>query len=100
MDAIVVGLGAIGSSVSYHLAERGIRVIGLEQFTPAHDQGSSHGSSRIIRQAYYEHPAYVPLVQRSYELWERLQRDTQSSLLHITGGLMIGAPSRCYSRKP
>jgi sarcosine oxidase len=91
-DEIVVGLGAMGSATVYQLAQRGRKVLGLEAFTPAHDQGSSHGSSRIIRQAYFEDPSYVPLLFRSYELWERLQADTGSDLLHITGGLMIGAP--------
>jgi sarcosine oxidase len=92
VDAIVLGLGAMGSATAYQLAQRGKRVLGLEQFTPAHDRGSSHGSSRVIRQAYYEHPDYVPLLLRSYDLWERLERDTRSHLLHKTGGLMIGAP--------
>ncbi len=82
----------MGSAAAYHLAARGKRVLGLEQFAPAHDRGSSHGASRIIRQAYYEDPAYVPLVLRAYELWEQLERDSKSDLLQITGGLMIGPP--------
>ena len=61
-DVIVVGLGAMGSAAAYQLSQRGAKVLGLEAFTPAHDKGSSHGESRIIRQAYYEDPAYVPLV--------------------------------------
>jgi sarcosine oxidase len=92
-DAIVIGLGAMGSATAYQLAQRGKSVLGLEAFTMAHDQGSSHGSSRIIRQAYYEDPAYVPLLLRSYELWQRLQTDTKSDLLHITGGLYLGLPN-------
>jgi sarcosine oxidase len=72
------------------LAERGQRVLGLEQFTPAHDRGSSHGETRVIRQAYFEDPAYVPLLLRSYELWEDLEREHPGTLT-ITGGLMIGA---------
>ncbi len=60
-DVIVLGLGAMGSSAAYHLAARGERVLGIEQYTTAHDRGSSHGQSRIIRQAYHENPAYVPL---------------------------------------
>src|SRR5215831_7707847 len=84
----------MGSAAAYELSLRGKRVLGLESFTPAHDKGSSHGSSRIIRQAYYEHPSYVPLVLRAYELWERLQLDTGGKLLlHITGGLSIGLPN-------
>jgi sarcosine oxidase len=90
-DVIVLGLGGMGSAAAAHLAERGQRVLGLEQFTPAHDRGSSHGESRIIRQAYFEDPAYVPLLLRSYQLWEELDRDRPGTLT-ITGGLMIGRP--------
>lgn len=91
-DVVVLGLGGMGSAAVFHLASRGQRVLGIEQFSEAHDRGSSHGASRIIRQAYYEHPAYVPLVRRAYELWERLQIDSGADLLHLTGGLMIGPP--------
>jgi len=89
-DVVVLGLGAMGSAAAYHLARRGQRVIGLEQYTQAHDRGSSHGRSRIIREAYFEHPAYVPLIQRAYDLWETLQREGGTRLLLPTGGLMIG----------
>lgn len=92
-DAIVVGLGGVGSAAACHLAARGQRVLGIEQFTPAHDRGSSHGSSRIIRQAYHEDPGYVPLALRSYEMWRQLERDTSTELLTITGGLFLGAES-------
>jgi sarcosine oxidase len=91
-DVIVIGLGGMGSAAAYQLARRGTRVLGLERFGPAHNQGSSHGKSRIIRQAYFEDPAYVPLLLRAYELWEELDRTTAESLLTITGGLMIGPP--------
>lgn len=91
-DAIVVGLGGMGSAAAAHLAARGRRVLGLEQFQPAHDQGSSHGRSRVIRLAYFEHPAYVPLLRRAYELWRTLESRTGRRLLQITGGLMIGSP--------
>jgi sarcosine oxidase len=91
-DVIVVGLGAMGSSAAYHLAKRGARVLGLEAFSPAHDKGSSHGESRIIRQAYFEDPAYVPLVLRAYQLWEELEAESKQKLLNITGGLAIGSP--------
>ena len=91
-DVIVVGLGGMGSAAAYHLAARGKRVLGLEQYTPLHDHGSSHGQSRIIRQAYFEDPAYVPLVLRAYKLWTQLERDTKRSLLTVTGGLMLGTP--------
>ena len=68
-DVIVAGLGGMGSAAAYHLAGRGKRVLGLERFSPAHDKGSSHGRSRIIRQSYFEGAEYVPLLLRSYELW-------------------------------
>lgn len=90
-DVIVLGLGAMGSATAYHLALRGVRVLGIEQFTSPHDQGSSHGGSRMIRQAYFESPDYIPLVLRAYELWRKLEADTEARLLHITGGLTLGA---------
>lgn len=90
-DVIVVGLGAMGSAAAAHLAGRGQRVVGFEQFTPAHELGSSHGETRIVRQAYFEHPDYVPLAQRSYELWDELTDDDGRPLRHQHGGLMIGA---------
>ena len=89
-DAIVVGLGGMGSATAYQLAGRGRWVLGLERFSPAHDRGSSHGRSRIIRQAYFEGPDYVPLLLRAYELWERLEEETGEELMTLTGGLMIG----------
>jgi sarcosine oxidase len=91
--AIVAGLGAMGSAAAYHLARRGGRVLGLEQFWAGHDRGSSHGKSRVIRQAYFEGTAYVPLVLRAYELWRALEMETGRRLLTITGGLMLGNPS-------
>ena len=72
-DVVVLGLGGMGSAAAYQLARRGQRVLGLEQFTPGHDRGSSHGFSRVIRQAYFEHPAYVPLLLRAYELWRQIE---------------------------
>ncbi|MDP9205232.1 MAG: N-methyl-L-tryptophan oxidase [Gemmatimonadota bacterium] len=90
-NAIVVGLGAMGTATLYHLAQRGWSVLGLEQFSSGHTRGSSHGDSRIIRETYFEHPLYVPLVQRAHELWRDLEERTGgSSLMTITGGLMIG----------
>lgn len=89
-DAIVVGLGGMGSAAAYHLARRGARVLGLDRLPAPHDQGSSHGRSRIIRQAYFEGPIYVPLVQRAWSLWEELERESGRRLLEPTGGLMIG----------
>ncbi len=91
-DVVVVGLGGAGSAAAYHLARRGLRVLGLERFGPLHDRGSSHGHTRITRQAYFEHPDYVPLLLRAYELWEELERACQQQLLLVCGGLMIGPP--------
>lgn len=91
-DVVVVGLGGSGSAAAYHLARRGRRVLGLERFGPLHDRGSSHGHTRIIRLAYFEHPDYVPLLRRAYELWEALARESGRELLRISGGLMIGPP--------
>ena len=90
-DAIILGLGAMGSAAAYHLAQRGKRVLGFEQFTSPHDKGSSHGGSRIIRQAYWEGAEYIPLVQRSYELWRQLEKDTGMRLVNITGLLVVGS---------
>ena len=90
-DVIILGLGAMGSAAAYHLAERGKRVLGLEQFTTPHDLGSSHGGSRIIRQAYWEGAEYIPLVGRAFELWRKLERNAGGDLLHVTGGAVIGA---------
>src|SRR5436190_17061440 len=89
-DVVVVGLGAMGSAVARALARRGLRVVGLDRFQPPHTLGSSHGRSRIIREAYFEHPAYVPLVQRAYTLWHELEAESGQSLLRTTGGLMVG----------
>src|SRR3954464_4842177 len=81
-DAIVLGLGGMGSAAMSHLARRGWNVLGLEQFDLGHALGSSHGLTRIIRTAYHEHPAYVPLVRRSFDLWHELeQRRNQYGLL-------------------
>jgi sarcosine oxidase len=91
-EVIVVGLGGMGSAALAHAAARGKRALGIEQFQAAHPQGSSHGRSRVIRLAYFEHPDYVPLLRRAYELWRRLETLTGRDLLHITGGLMIGSP--------
>jgi sarcosine oxidase len=83
----------MGSATVYQLAQRGQKVLGLEQFTPPHDRGSSHGKSRIIRQAYFEHPSYVPLLLRAYQLWQQIEQETKQDILVLTGGLMIGPPN-------
>jgi sarcosine oxidase len=89
-DVAVVGLGGMGSAILGHCAARGASVIGLEQFRPVHDLGSSHGKARMIRKAYFEDPAYVPLVLRAYELWRELERTAGEEILRITGVLSIG----------
>lgn len=92
-DVIVIGLGGMGSAAAYHLAARGQRVLGLERFGPAHDKGSSHGDSRVTRQAYFEDPAYVPLLLRAHEMWAALARDSGRDVITLTGGVMIGPPT-------
>jgi sarcosine oxidase len=89
-NAIVVGVGAAGSAAVYELAKRGKRVLGLERFDIPHEMGSSHGHTRIIRLAYYEHPSYVMLLRRSYELWREIQNRVGEQLLHITGSIDAG----------
>jgi len=89
-DAIVIGVGGMGSAAVYHLARRGARVLGIERFEIPHDRGSSHGLSRIIRLAYWEHPDYVPFVRRAYDLWRELERVTDESLLTVTGSIDAG----------
>ncbi len=91
-DIAVIGLGAMGSATLWRLAGRGARVMGFERFAPGHDKGSSHGESRIIRTAYFEHPSYVPLLHRAFALWRELEAETGSPLLTQTGALMIGLP--------
>jgi sarcosine oxidase len=97
-DVIIVGLGAMGSATAYHLARRGCNLLGLDRFTPPHTFGSSHGETRIIREAYFEHPVYVPLVQRAYTLWNELEREAHCRLFQQTGGLMIGRPDSVVVR--
>jgi sarcosine oxidase len=127
-DAVIVGLGGVGSATLYHLAKKGLNVLGLEQFTIAHELGSSHGQTRIIRGAYHEGvlpplgvrampctalldfckrshqysrqtsqvnlptgQQYVPLLKRSWHLFEALQESTGISCLHQTGCLAVGS---------
>lgn len=91
-DCIVIGVGGMGSAACAELARRGLRVLGLEQHQQAHDRGSSHGESRIIRQCYFEHPNYVPLLLRAYEHWSRLERDCGRQLYFPVGLLIAGLP--------
>jgi sarcosine oxidase len=91
-DAIVIGTGAVGSAALWALARRGLRVLGLDRFPPGHDQGSSHGETRVIRQAYFEHEDYVPLLRRSYRLWSELEAAVSRELFIPTGLVQVGAP--------
>jgi sarcosine oxidase len=89
---IVLGLGGMGSATLFHLARRGLRVLGLERYDLLHEHGSSHGLTRIIRLAYWEHPTYVALLRRSYELWRELENLSAEQLLYITGSVDAGPP--------
>lgn len=91
-DVAIIGLGAMGSASAWQLARRGRRVIGFDRFHPPHAMGSSTGKTRIIREAYWESPFYVPIVRRAYELWDELERRSGRRLLTRTGGLVLGAP--------
>ncbi len=90
-DVVVLGVGGIGSATVYHLARRGLRVLGIDQFSPGHDRGSSHGETRVIRKAYFEHPDYVPLARTSFDLWRELEQTMARPLLR-TVGLLQGGP--------
>lgn len=91
-DAIVIGVGGMGSSALYHFAKRGLRVIGLDRFPTCHKFGSTHGQTRLIRQAYFEHPDYVPMLKRAYTLWEELTAEWSQKLYHEVGVLQAGYP--------
>jgi len=91
-DAIVVGLGAMGSAVAFEVARRGQKVLGIDRFEPPHTMGSTHGKSRIIREAYFEDPGYVPLVARAFEKWEEIESLSGRRIFERTGGLMLGPP--------
>ena len=91
-DVAVIGLGAMGSAALLNLARRGVRAVGIERFAPGHDKGSSHGETRIIRLGYFEHPSYVPLLRRTYELWRELEAECGRPFMHIIGIAEIGPP--------
>lgn len=97
-DSIVAGLGAMGSLTLHELAARGHRVLGIDRFAPPHTMGSTHGRSRIIREAYFEDPRYVPLVQRAYRKWAELEATSATTLFRQTGGLMLGLPDSVLVR--
>src|SRR5690349_14000349 len=89
---IVVGVGAMGSAACYHIAKRGVPVLGIDRFDIPNARGSSHGLSRVIRKAYFEHPDYVPLLERAYTNWEELEAVSKQKLLYRTGGIYMGRP--------
>ena len=91
-DVVVCGLGVMGSAALYALARRGVRVAGLDRFEQGHDRGSSHGETRIIRRGYFEHPSYVPLVERAYAGWRQIEAAAGRRLLHVTGIVETGPP--------
>lgn len=91
-DVIVIGVGGMGSATAYHLARRGVDVLGLERYNIPHAEGSSHGYTRIIRRAYYEDPSYVPLIERAYDLWDQLADETGREIIHRTGSIDAGLP--------
>jgi sarcosine oxidase len=91
-DAIVIGVGSMGSAACSFLSQRGHKVLGLEQFDITHSKGSHAGQSRIIRKAYFEHPDYVPLLQRAYDNWRLLEAETGSDIYHRTGIVYFGKP--------
>jgi len=91
-DVIVLGTGGVGSAAAFHAARRGAKVLGIDRFPGGHDRGSSHGETRIIRQAYFEHADYVPLLLRAYELWRELEQLAGEDLLHQVGLLQVGPP--------
>src|SRR5687767_14781221 len=90
-DVIVIGLGAMGSAACYQIARRGARVIGIDRFAPPHSFGSTHGETRITRQAIGEGEQFVPFALRSYEIWRELESETGEDLLTITGGLIMSS---------
>ncbi len=99
-DVIVAGCGGFGSAAMCHLARRGLRVLGIDQFAPPHDRGSSHGETRVIRKAYFEHPNYVPLLKRAYVLWDELAERTVAAAgssapadLFVRCGLLLAGQS-------
>ena len=88
-DCIVIGAGGIGSAALDHVASRGASVLGIERFGIAHAQGSSHGHTRVIRQAYFEHPDYVPLLRRARELWTDINARTGREVFCPVGGCLL-----------
>lgn len=97
-DVVILGVGGIGSAAAYFLAEKKVSVLGIEQFTIPHDRGSSHGRTRIIRKAYFEHENYIPLLKRTYTLWEMIEKKSGEKLFHKNGLLVMGEESSIVSK--
>jgi sarcosine oxidase len=93
LDAAVVGLGGLGAFALRALARRGLNVAGFDRLSPPHPFGSSHGRTRILREAYFEHPLYVPLVRQALQGWHALEEESGARLFRRTGALMVGPPS-------
>ena len=88
-DAIVIGLGGMGSATTYQLATHGFKVLGLEKFSLNHTKGSSHGNTRIIRTSYFHNPFYVPLAKRAFQVWSDVQAESGKNLIKMTGALLF-----------
>jgi sarcosine oxidase len=89
-DYIVIGVGSMGSSTCYHLAKSGATVLGIEQFELAHEKGAHSGQSRIVRKAYFEHPDYIPLLERAYQNWQEIEKVSGKKMYHETGIFYAG----------
>ena len=98
-DTIVLGLGAVGSAAVYQLAARKHNVLGIDQFSPPHTYGSSHGDTRVTRLAIGEGAQYTPLALRSHEIWRDLEKRTDASLLTIDGLLIISSARSTYTSR-
>ena len=96
-DVIIIGLGAMGSAASYYLSKNGVKVLGLDTYEPPHKLGSSHGHTRVIREAYHEGTSYVPIVKRAYELWNELDHEIEDKLILEYGGMYLGDDGKYLS---
>src|SRR5688572_8821393 len=99
VDVVVIGLGIMGAATAYHLARRGVRVVGLDAHGPGHTLGSSHGDSRIYRRAYWEGGHYVPLLNRAYDGWRELDEQSSARVFVKTGGIFVGRASSTLVRQ-